>query len=38
MNRRQLLAGGAGLAMASAAQAQTRFRDLPEAATRVKVG
>ena len=33
MNRRQLLAGGAGLAMASAAQAQTRFRDLPEAAS-----
>ena len=33
MNRRQLLAGGAGLAMASAAQAQTRFRDMPEAAS-----
>lgn len=32
MNRRQLLAGGAGAVVASAAAAETRFRDLPEAA------
>ncbi len=32
MNRRQMLAGGAGAVLASAAAAETRFRDLPEAA------
>ena len=33
MNRRQLLTAGAGAVLAGAASAQTRFRDLPEAAS-----